>query len=368
MGHGINSWDMVDACKAVYEAYIAKNTKIVGPDFVCQPETYTLTNLPPGATVAWSIPSVGYSIIGSTTGTSVTVQASSNSNGQLYAVISTPCGADYTLTKSISRRQLEIVMEQGKPCGKATVIADVGAGPGTYTWTVTGDLSINGGGQSLVTSSNTIQVDGIVGGNISVSISGACAYTINMDENYLPYGAGQGVIGSTNWFPLMMGDPLTAFIESFAGAPFVIEYYWYLNGVLVHSGSSTEYNSNTDGGSEELKCGMNTLYVEALLDCGEMAPVGELIFDRICGGWYTITKDPAENVFIVSLEGEFAEDVELFNVILYDENDHEVLKVESRDGEIIRIHTQELKEGVYYVEVQRKDGETERSRFVIKGP
>lgn len=267
-------YGMVNACLAVQLA----NTAITGPDFICDPSVYTISNLPTGATVSWSIPAP-YSIVGSSTGTSVTVQSSANIGGTLTAVITTDCG-EYTLTKYLNRKELEIVMEPGIPCGNATVIADVGSNPGTYTWTVTGDLAINGGGQTLVTSSNIIQVSGLTGGNISVSITGACPYTISMEEVYVPYREAQ--IGSHNNFPMMQGDPLTAFVEDYEREGSVLTYRWILNDNLIHSGSSPEYNSNEDGGAWALECGMNLLVVEALMDCGTTVKVGQMEFERMC--------------------------------------------------------------------------------------
>jgi len=267
-------YGLIDA----YAALQAVIPEIIGPDFICDPSVYTISNLPTGATVSWSIPAP-YSIVGSSTGTSVTVQSSANLGGTLTAVITTDCG-EYTLTKYLNRKELEIVMQPGMPCGDAAVIADVGSNPGTYTWTVTGDLAINGGGQTLVTSSNIIQVSGLTGGNISVSITGACPYTISMEEVYVPYREAQ--IGSHNNFPMMQGDPLTAFVEDYEREGSVLTYRWILNDNLIHSESSPEYNSNEDGGAWALECGMNLLVVEALMDCGTTVKVGQMEFERMC--------------------------------------------------------------------------------------
>ncbi|MGV3763410.1 T9SS type A sorting domain-containing protein [Parapedobacter sp.] len=341
-------------------------TTLAGPSTLCASETFTATGLPTGATVSWSV-SGTYTIVGSSTANPVTVQPTASGNGVLTATITSSCGS-FEVTKPLSGISLEISPTPSSTCGSATVSVDAGAG--TYSWTVTGDLSINGGGQTLVTSSNTIQVDGVEGGNISVTITGACASTVNLGEYYSPYGAGDGTIGSYNSFPMLPGDPLTAYIQDFAGEAAVVEYHWYLNGNLVLAGPSQEYNSNIDGGAWALQCDMNTLQVEAMLDCGETVSVGELPFERMCF-LFRVYPNPANETLTVSVGDDGAGQAQrkarpaAFTAILYDHAGTEHRKGESKDGTAVQFNTTGLPEGTYFVHIH-KDGEVEKRQVVIR--
>lgn len=88
-GHGL-----VDACRAVHEAYVSTNP-LTGPSTLCSSETYTLTNLPAGATITgWSAsPSGAVTLSGSGNSRTVTRVGSYNGQVTITATLNTACGS-----------------------------------------------------------------------------------------------------------------------------------------------------------------------------------------------------------------------------------------------------------------------------------
>ena len=85
-----------------YHALIAaSNAMISGPSLICYGETYTIPNLPTGASVTWSVTG-DISISGPSNGTSVYVVKTGNGKGNIEAVISSSCSpsTSYTFTKN----------------------------------------------------------------------------------------------------------------------------------------------------------------------------------------------------------------------------------------------------------------------------
>lgn len=83
-----------------YHALLAASSLgISGPSIICNAETYTIPNLPPGASVTWAVTG-NISISGSNTGASVYIVKAGNGKGNIEATISSNCSPTTTYTFS----------------------------------------------------------------------------------------------------------------------------------------------------------------------------------------------------------------------------------------------------------------------------
>ena len=106
-------------------------SRITGPDVICTNGTYSVSNLPSGATVTWTT-NGGLNISGSNTANPVTVVNTSGSGGAVIAEITTTCGSS-SVTKyvlagtSIVLGIEEMIDLQDSPSGdRFTVLAGIG--------------------------------------------------------------------------------------------------------------------------------------------------------------------------------------------------------------------------------------------------
>ena len=80
-------------------SFAAPSLSISGPTTFCTTGTYTIPNLPAGATVSWSVSALG-TIVGTNTATSVEISSTATGNIVLTGTVVTGCGS-YTVTKTI---------------------------------------------------------------------------------------------------------------------------------------------------------------------------------------------------------------------------------------------------------------------------
>lgn len=124
--------------------YYIKTPSISGPTQLCTSETYTIPNLPSGATVSWSATGP-VSISGSTTGTSVNVVSTGNGTGTLNVSVTSSCG-NTIISKSLtagSPAPGPITTEFNAPPGRITALIDAVPAATAYNWYLDGVLEFN---------------------------------------------------------------------------------------------------------------------------------------------------------------------------------------------------------------------------------
>ncbi len=84
----------------VDECYDKTNVAIVGDATICTSKQYSVSNLPTGATVAWSVIPAG-AVTFVTTGNSTIATKATNGNATLHATINA-CGTSYVLDKPVA--------------------------------------------------------------------------------------------------------------------------------------------------------------------------------------------------------------------------------------------------------------------------
>jgi hypothetical protein len=92
--YGSSSNEVIQVTNAWYAVGLGEPAySVSGPNFLCTSETYTITNLPTGATVTWSVtPSGVATVSGSGSSITVTRVGSANNNITLLANVNLGCG------------------------------------------------------------------------------------------------------------------------------------------------------------------------------------------------------------------------------------------------------------------------------------
>ncbi|GAB1464036.1 matrixin family metalloprotease [Pedobacter sp.] len=347
----------VDDIAGIQSLYGApSNNFISGPSSFCTTANYSIPNLPTGATVTWSVTG-SYIISGPNTANPVTVQRTSNGYGVLTANITTNCGA-YTVTKNLS--PLAITFSPwgsgNGPCGEGAASVDIPSGS-NFNWEVTGDLTINGGGQTLSTTDNNIAITG-TSGTIAVTFSG-CGSPIYLDYNYEPYKR-EIIVGAN---PMVGSDPLSASIQNIDYPYTAIK--WYIDGIEVYNmwGSPEMFFDTSNP-----PCGTHVLSAKAVLTCGATVDIGSVDIERYCSGWWrsmVIYPNPASSYLNIQSDAEKLKTLSAteksamkeYEVSLYDINGKLLLKGKS-NGYKLNLDTRHLKSDNYFIHI-KIDGEKE---------
>jgi len=331
----------------------ANNFTISGPSSFCTTATYSILNLPTGATVTWSVTGT-YSISGSNTANPVTVQRTSNGYGVLTANITTNCNT-YTVTKNLSPVTITLEAGDSGSCGGTATVAGA---TGTFTWTVTGDLLINGSLTTLTTTSNQISFTGTEGA-IEV-VGGDCS--MNLSEYFAPFQP--QIHFAVN--PAIGGEPLSASVYPYNHSYSAIR--WYLDGTLLETGTEIFYVSNPPCGNSEVK-------VEIDLGCGTTV-TSTATFERICSWWRSmvIYPNPASSYINIqpdteklkSLSATEKSSMKEYEASLYDISGKLLLKGRS-NGYRLNLDTRHLKSDNYFIHI-KIDGEKEiiKKQVIIK--
>ena len=160
-------------------------------------------------------------------------------------------------------------------CDEATVTAT--ANGNSYSWTVDGDLLINGTTTTLTTSSNSIDITGTKG-FIYVSTSYACSVSALGQIEYDPFK--REIAGLYPEY--LMNDHISVSVNTTAYDTY---YRWYVNNTLVKQGANADTYCTCDAGGSGTTyyvCSENTIRVEVDVDCGTSASES-LVFWWICG-------------------------------------------------------------------------------------
>lgn len=343
-----------------YTSTVTRNTLvpiITGLAQICSSENYSIPNLPAGATITWSV-SGTYIINGSNTSNSVNVQATTgNGAGILTATIGAVCGSTFTVTKNISPIQLEITPFGSGDCGHAYTSINLPNG-NNYAWTVTGDLAIDFGGQSLNTTSNSVEITGTEG-DISLSVV-ACGSTINLSKHYKAYNP--ELLISAN--PMFGSDPLSASVINL-GVNFT-SIDWYID----NSYWSTDYNLF----ETNAPCGTHTLKAVIQLECGATITTEEIEFERYCSSWRSsvvVYPNPASTELKITYAPDVNSMIEMEALVskeikLYNEKGKALIVSEIKRGEKeIVFDIRNIPDGTYYLHVT-EGKEIVKKQIIVK--
>ncbi|MCJ0742542.1 S8 family serine peptidase [Pedobacter montanisoli] len=322
-----------------FAAVKAALPKINGTSIFCNTATYNLPGLPTGATVTWSVNGT-YSISGSNTANPVTVQRTSNGYGTLTANVITSCGS-YIITKSLN--PLVITVTPTNDNGSCGGTATVEGATGTLTWTVDGNLLINGTSTSLTTTSNSIDFTGAAG---SIQVTGGDC-SINLGEYFAPYQP--EIHFAVN--PAIGSEPLSASVYPYNHSYSAIR--WYLNGDLVESGTEIYFNSSPP-------CNNSEVTVEIDLNCG-LTVSSSATFERYCGGWWRtmiVYPNPANSYISIEpdndklrkLSGKEKLAMKEYEAYLYDIKGKLLLRGRSNNYKL-QLDTKNLKSDNYFLHV-----------------
>jgi hypothetical protein len=251
-------------------------------------------------------------------------------------------------------------------CGDANV--SINTSGGTFVWTVTGDLLINGSGTTLTTTSNAITVTGTSG---TITVTGGNCPGLNLSETYTPY---KRDIQFSGYLPLLPSDQLSVSISNLNYG--VDTFKWYVNNNLVYSGTNDNYCTCNSGPDYRI-CGINTLRVEADLPCGKTVVIADIEFEQLCGGWfsyYTIYPNPASsNLYIAPNEEKMRTmpafekaKIKEYEVSLYDIKGKLRMKAKSSNYKV-ELDTKNLPSDTYFLHLV-KDGDKEviKKQVMIK--
>ncbi|WP_199117165.1 T9SS type A sorting domain-containing protein [Pedobacter sp. ASV28] len=320
-------------------------TSISGPSQICTTANYSLVNLPTGATITWSVTGT-YSISGSNTTNPVLVQRTSNGYGTLTGTVTLSCRT-YTVTKNLSPITITLTPNNSNECGGT---ATVQGATGTFTWTVDGNLLIDGTSSTLTTTSNEISFTGTAG-SVQV-VGGDCS--INVSEYFAPFQP--EIHFAVN--PAYGSEPLSASVHPYNYSYTAVR--WYLNGSLAESGSEHYFNSSPP-------CGFSEVTVEIDLGCG-FTVTGTATFERYCGGWWrsmVIYPNPANSYLNIQPDAEKFKSLSTseksamkeYEASLYDISGKLLLKGRS-NGYKLNLDTRHLKSDNYFIHI-KIDGEKE---------
>jgi lysyl endopeptidase len=337
---------------------------VAGPDQLCATGTYSIANLPPGATVSWQPPTPGGIVSLSTSGNTATLTRLRDGTVGLTAVV-TICGHSFTVTKTHvqSGAYPMQVMAAQQSCSDVTFTATGNAPVASYHWSVaTGDLLFENGSATITTSLPYANAVGSYG-TVAVSTNNSCGGASAVYADYFPY---RREFSYGMYQPILNGESLVATIAPVAYAN---EYRWYLNGQLVQSGASTLYSTNDPN---LLQCGSNALGVEAVTDCGIVNVAYDSDIQRACGNTFrnnlsaTIFPNPATDWVRVELKAEGAKQPGIQAVNVYDKLG--MLKkrlVVKGTQQSVLLQIGDLPEGIYFVELTSEGG-TIKQKLSIK--
>lgn len=331
------------------------NFNISGPFQAGSNTTFSMSALPSGATVNWEVTSP-YTINGSSTANPVGVAIPSNNNqfAQLVGTINTSCSQTPVIKQLVPASITASLVGNGI-CGEGVAEINVPNGA-NFIWRVDGDLSINGQGQTLSTTSNSIGLTGL-SGLITCEFK-SYNNTVVAQFVYQPYQKPISIAVN----PMYGSEPLSATITGIDFGYNSIR--WYLDESITNETSESYYDGN-------LSCGMHTLRAEIDLACGSTVSLGPVEVERYCSFLrnMVIYPNPAvgSNLFIAPDQGkmEKASPVEKskikeYDYWLYDARSNVILKGRSKNFKV-ELDTRNLKSDTYFLHLR-----TEGDKEIIK--
>jgi lysyl endopeptidase len=358
--------DWLDPLKTgvtVLQGIAANHYSIAGPAQFCATGSYTITNLPAGAVVNWQQPSPTGIAALSVSGNQATLTRITDGVVTIQATINL-CGKIITMASGEIRSGSFpfLLQSQQTSCNSVQFTLAGNLPVATYNWsTGAGDILFNGTSSTAVTAVPYIDATGSIG-SVAVSTANSCGGTSASYADFIPY---QQDIQYGMYQPLLNGDHIVATVNP---SEFIKEYYWYLNGELVQSGTSNYYNSSTTPAeSSLLYCGNNSLKVEAVTDCGIFLLAYDDHIEKACGNTFKVISDvqlypnPAVGNITVSLKNNTRERSAeaksgkvkfIASVIIYDKFGT-IRKVQRFGGlqQLVNMNISGLQPGIYFIEI-----------------
>ena len=328
---------------------------ITGPIVSGANSTYSISSLPAGTTIDWQV-NGGYAIVGPSNTTTVGVATPTNNSqyAELVATLRSTCG-QFNVKKTLVPAVITANLYGNGACGEGIAEINVPSGA-NFIWRVDGDLSINGQGKTLSTTSNSIGLTGL-SGLITCEFK-SYNNTIVTQFVYQPYQKPISIAVN----PMYGSEPLSATITGIDFGYNIIR--WYLDESLTNETSESYYDGN-------LSCGMHTLRAEIDLACGSTVSLGPLEVERYCSFLrnMVIYPNPAvsSNLFIAPDEGKMEKaspreksKIKEYDYWLYDARSNVILKGRSKNFKV-ELDTRNLKSDTYFLHLR-----TEGDKEIIK--
>lgn len=342
---------------------LIKNTSlsITGPVQSGNNTTYSVANLPAGATVKWEVTSP-YAINGSNTANPVGIVIPSNNNqfSMLAATVSTNCYKTIVAKQLVPPIITTWAINNTGACGEATAEINVPSGA-NFHWTANGDVIINGQGQSVYTTDNSVNIVG-VGGTVFCTFM-SYNNEVTTYAVHEPYNKPISVVVN----PMYGSEPLSATITGIDFGYNAIR--WYLDGSLVNETGQSYY--------ENLSCGLHTVKVEMDLSCGQTVTLGPIEVERYCswGSSMVVYPNPTigSNLFVAPDESKMAKistaeksKMKEYEVWLYDVKGKLRKNIKSRNLKV-ELDTRDLPPDTYFLHMRMEgDKEMIKKQVIIR--
>ena len=352
---------------ATYKYYI-RAPYIIGASAICGAKTFTMSSLPVGLSIAWSV-SGNISIPTNSTGLSVVVTPTGSSgSGNLTATITSSCNpvvVEKEITIGASAFNSVMVSGASALCADAEQysLANLPSGS-TVGWSVLGGISIQGsatGNTVTVISTTTV---GSGAGKITATIENCPPKDkyVTTGVAALPVISGDNVICQYSVL-----NPYEA-----SSVPYALEYNWSMQPGpqdLQLSGNGNSQISIYTG-----TAGSYYLMVEVPTLCGtaysDLFPI-EVISDLECMGMmgrFTVSPNPSDGAIEIKqimLDEKYSTINHSFDVVLHDKDGDVLSRLSSTDGNEIKLETRHLKEGNYYLRL-RQDKDVIVRQVIVK--
>ncbi|MDB5013479.1 MAG: hypothetical protein JWQ25_1681, partial [Daejeonella sp.] len=249
--------------------------QIVGPSQFCTSQTYSISNLPSGATVSWYITPEPYFSYTQSNNV-LTVNRIDDGDVNITASV-TICGItlpQYLKTVRIGGNP--IIITSNQTACNATDFSAVGAATGaTFNWSsANGTILYNGTSTTSTTSSSYISATTSVG-NVDIAVvntNNSCFQSVFISKQ-LQYTYPRQIDGVLDTYS--NGDQIYASVNT---TSFDSYYTWYVNGVVDYEGTNaTDYSTTYSGVGRNIVCGENTLSVE-VTTCGFVSSSSSVSF------------------------------------------------------------------------------------------
>lgn len=253
---------------------------ITGPAQFCTSATYTIPNLPSGATLLWSVnPSTGtlnYTISGNI----LTVNRISDGDAVIDAVIIT-CGITIAKRKTIRVGGNPINISSNQTdCSEFTLTVSGAAAGAVNNWS-SGFNSILYNGISTTASTTNTEISAIGTNDIvMLATTNTCLQPVQKSYSYVPY---ERVIEGLYPEYVSCGDHLSVSVNT---TPHDIYYRWYVNNTIVHEGTTASSYCTCNYLSRDARqFGDNTVRIEVETSCGANT-TGTGNFYTTCGVFF----------------------------------------------------------------------------------
>jgi lysyl endopeptidase len=276
-GTGATTTNTTDISNLV--SLISSSYSISGLTQFCTSASYSLSPLPAGAVVSWSVyPSYGL-VTSSVSANVLTLNRVGDGTVTVSAVLNF-CGSSVYIpvrTVQVGGNPITLTATQ-TDCDQFHFVATGAAAATSYNWSsMGGTVYYNGTSTTATTSVNYINATTNTFDYAQVSTTNTCAQTVTVDVDYFPYARNVLNLSST-YYP---SDQISLSVNT---SPYDSYYRWYINSVLVKQGSSAStFCTCTDGYPYSLQCGDNHIYVEVETSCGANSVSNVETFTIECG-------------------------------------------------------------------------------------